>query len=367
MHNLNSSPLERLGEVLPIFSLTIGNRTQQVKQAISEIKTTDPKLVNLSLYKLYNDSYNKALYGVFPDIDPTHPLWEKVQQFKLNTADFAAHKSYQQTKQIIDANSDNEIKQIVGKFNRYQSAEYNAIIARSRTAKQWSIFQEEKHLYPNMEWLPSRSANPRPEHQAYWGLILPMNDPFWSENQPGNLYGCKCDWKTTDADPTSEPDNIIPPNKGLEGNPYETGEIFSDNHPYFDNTPKADEKEVDHFLIKQIRDDNTKLAMSDLRNNNYTIDVEDKEHPLLFSRVGLKHMFHNTHPYQSLKDLSIPYLPEIIKNAELIEIKEAGKNEGLVRRYLYYKYTILDKDAYINIREMYNGDMIAYAITPNIK
>ena len=72
------------------------------------------------------------------------------------------------------------------------------------------------------------------------GLILPQDDPFWGRNQPGNEYNCKCDWRTTDkpASTSRTPDDI-PPAKGLDGNPAETGELVTARHPYFGRNTHA--------------------------------------------------------------------------------------------------------------------------------
>ncbi len=34
--------------------------------------------------------------------------------------------------------------------------------------------------------------NPRPEHLAWDGLVLPFDDPFWQTHTPQNAWGCKC-------------------------------------------------------------------------------------------------------------------------------------------------------------------------------
>ena len=34
--------------------------------------------------------------------------------------------------------------------------------------------------------------NPRPNHLAMDGIILPRTDPFWQINYPPNGWGCKC-------------------------------------------------------------------------------------------------------------------------------------------------------------------------------
>jgi hypothetical protein len=35
-------------------------------------------------------------------------------------------------------------------------------------------------------------ANPRPEHLAWDGLVLPADDPFWQAHYPPNGGGCRC-------------------------------------------------------------------------------------------------------------------------------------------------------------------------------
>ncbi|MBQ0111690.1 MAG: hypothetical protein KBT03_01030 [Bacteroidales bacterium] len=59
------------------------------------------------------------------------------------------------------------------------------------------------------------------------------DDPFWTANQPGSLWNCKCDWQETDEPVTDgNPSNKRIVNQGLEGNPAITGEIFTDNASY---------------------------------------------------------------------------------------------------------------------------------------
>jgi len=38
----------------------------------------------------------------------------------------------------------------------------------------------------------SDSAHPRPQHLAWDGTILPLDDPWWSTHTPQNGWGCKC-------------------------------------------------------------------------------------------------------------------------------------------------------------------------------
>jgi hypothetical protein len=362
-----------------VIELAEMKRTSKIRNAIADIFNTDSKALNKDIFDIYQKDYIKALDSVFDDIDSNHPLWEKVQQFKINAANFAAHKTYQLQQKLnvikIDVKKDNgsekdfinKAKPIINRFNNYQKTEYNTFVARSRSAKQWDTFQQEKHLFPNLEWIRTRSANPRELHLSYVGLVLPINDPFWQQNQPGNLYNCKCDWKSTNAETTKKPAKIIKPMAGLEGNPYYTSKIITDNHPYFKDVSKANENKISHFIMQKIRENNTSIVRKSLQNNSIIFNFENKNHKLIFSNRCIRHIFHNTHTYQNLKNMSIPYIPEILKSAILEYVVFAEKNDEKIKRYLYFRYNILDKPAYINIKELENGDMKVYAITPSIK
>lgn len=44
---------------------------------------------------------------------------------------------------------------------------------------------------PYFRYVPSYSANPRPEHRKWYNLVLPADDPFWETHYPPNGWGCK--------------------------------------------------------------------------------------------------------------------------------------------------------------------------------
>ena len=175
-------------------------------------------------------------------------------QLQSNVSRFAAYKAYHCTEQLKKQFENNPEsfdkigKAVLNTFNRYQAAEYNTAVARSRTAKQWHDFNADpisNELYPNLKWLPSRSADPREQHIAFYGLVLPKTDPFWQANQPGNLWNCKCDWEQTDDSATSiyPEKNIF--SKGLDGNPAVTGEVFTDECTYIKNAGKNRKDKVE--------------------------------------------------------------------------------------------------------------------------
>lgn len=45
---------------------------------------------------------------------------------------------------------------------------------------------------PYWRYLPSSAAHPRQEHQRWYNLVLPHDDPFWQTHRPPNGWGCHC-------------------------------------------------------------------------------------------------------------------------------------------------------------------------------
>ena len=189
------------------------------------------KPISQELFQAYASNLRKAINAV-PVSDDLAAQW------LANVSRFAAYKAYDVTatiRRVVSEDGDIEFgRAVLHTYNRYQAAEYNTAVARARTGKQWLQFSEKDNmrLFPNIKWLPSRSANPREEHMPFYGLIWPKNDPFWLSNQPGSLWNCKCDWEQTDEDPTpnNPSETIVMP--GLDQNPATAGQIFTDTAPY---------------------------------------------------------------------------------------------------------------------------------------
>jgi len=62
----------------------------------------------------------------------------------------------------------------------------------ARAVGQWDRIQRTKRNRPYLLYVHGTSERPRPQHLAWHGLLLPVDDPFWSYAFPPNGYGCKC-------------------------------------------------------------------------------------------------------------------------------------------------------------------------------
>lgn len=284
------------------------------------------------------------------------PYFEMVNQFKANLTRFAAHKAYHVTRQlksIKTKDSDKFNKQAKGsikKYNRYQAAEHHAIVARSRTAKQFEQFKQELDLYPNLEWLATTSAVARDLHKKYVGTILPHDDPFWIENQPGNLYGCKCDWRTTNKPVTASPGNLAKAAQGLEGNPALTGEIFTENHPYFNVRNAADI----HKFIRKPMDELLKPVIKQVVNSIHAYKGVEVVNEALISgkavllRKSINEIYsHNLDYKVRLYNINIADKIDDWKYLGYAYTQNSKHKEA--KLFLYYETNIGEKKRFVNV------------------
>lgn len=153
--------------------------------------------------------------------------------------------------ELVGFETEEQVRQAIKRYNQWQAVEYNAISARARTARQFLMYQTNRNVYPNLTWVRSRSANPREAHLVLVGLTLPIDHSYWQTNQPGNLYGCKCDWKQTRATPSEHVPSGVPPSPGLEGNPLQSGELITRRAGHF---KRQENKVVNPAIVEKLGD-----------------------------------------------------------------------------------------------------------------
>jgi hypothetical protein len=205
------------------------------RSLLADIYQNGAGTVNDTLLQRYAGGYDKAVASIFGqgEVD------ELQRNLRINASRWGTCKTFElsgkleELRRLPRKEFDEKAGKLVERYNRYQAAECAALLNRARSARQFESFLADADLYPNIEWLASRSVTAREEHQAYTGLVLPVGDPFWDNNQPGNEYGCKCGWRNTDRPVTGKPAQTSAPATGMEGNPAKTGELVTGRHPYF--------------------------------------------------------------------------------------------------------------------------------------
>lgn len=212
------------------------------------------------------DAISKGVDKGFGKVKFDSPDAAFLNELRHNCKVFAAFKTHRQQNELHSLLLDEDGKRkgfdqfrkdtekILQDYNvNWLRTEYDTAVRRARFAADFRGYVANKDLFPNLEWLPSVSVNPREAHRVFYGTIRPVDDPFWNTNFPGNLWNCKCRVKSTDAPVNVEgEEKPVPPTPGLDKNPGTSGEIFTETHPYEKNTYPGAEEAVRMLRIKEM-------------------------------------------------------------------------------------------------------------------
>jgi uncharacterized protein with gpF-like domain len=71
---------------------------------------------------------------------------------------------------------------------------FNTNILQSYAAGRWKQQSSEtvKQVRPYLWYLESASKDQRVDHQQFYNLVLPVDDPFWDTHYPPNGFNCRC-------------------------------------------------------------------------------------------------------------------------------------------------------------------------------
>lgn len=196
--------------------------------------------------RIFNTAADK---GFSEAADPDDDFREAVRHGNAVFSAFKTHRMQNDmAARLLDANGDlkpfNEWSKEVIPIASHQCrawlrTEYDTAILRARQAADWRQFERERDVLPNLKWMPSTSLHPGEDHRRFWGVIRPVDDPFWDQHRPGDRWNCKCDLTSTDEPATPVPSAAVSqqpgnaPHRGLDNNPGKDGALINDSHPYF--------------------------------------------------------------------------------------------------------------------------------------
>lgn len=180
-----------------------------------------------------------------------------VRSLKNNLYRFSGAKSAQQLAQInkllVDENGKikpfpqfkKEVLELNKEYNvNYLKTEYNTSLKSAQMARQWKDYEAQKHLFPNLEFRTAGDDHVREKHAKLNGIVKPVDSEFWDKHTPPLEFNCRCHLRQTDKQATEEkntPEITIP--KLFQNNPWRTGVVYNDDHPYF-TTPGVNANEL---------------------------------------------------------------------------------------------------------------------------
>ncbi|TXI14238.1 MAG: DUF935 family protein [Pedobacter sp.] len=174
-------------------------------------KTTSPELAlnnGDSLWSRIKTNFKKMGHI---DKSPEEESWLRIQQ--NNVYAFGLAKSFAQMQEmramVHDQNGVQRpfsefykhVKAIDERYNQhYAQAEYQAVVRGTIMGQKWLEIQEQKDVFPWLQYQTKGDGRVRAEHDRLNGIVLPADDAFWLAYYPPNGWRCRCSVKPlTDA------------------------------------------------------------------------------------------------------------------------------------------------------------------------
>ncbi|MCM0018513.1 MAG: phage minor head protein [Tagaea sp.] len=73
---------------------------------------------------------------------------------------------------------------------------FDTNVRMAHQAGKWEAAQRVKERRPYLRYQAVKDDRTRPEHMAWHGLVLPIDDPFWKTHYPPNGWNCRCTVQT---------------------------------------------------------------------------------------------------------------------------------------------------------------------------
>lgn len=116
---------------------------------------------------------------------------ETFQQFKKRLTPLLVEKGWWGQQEMMDPET-GELKPVQLGSPRRLRVIYDTNLRTARAAGQWQRIQESKKSLPYLLYTVGPSREHRPEHLAWHGTLLPVDDPWWQTHFAPNGWGCKC-------------------------------------------------------------------------------------------------------------------------------------------------------------------------------
>jgi SPP1 gp7 family putative phage head morphogenesis protein len=189
-----------------------------------------------------------------------------IQALQKNAVTFSLFKNHQNMREVAALlttdkgelrdyeDFEREALKVSESYNRvWLNTEYNTAVSTAKAASQWQTIQATKKEFPLLQYVTQHDERVRHEHHVYDNTILPVDHPFWNTHTPPNGFNCRCYLKQLRAaDSQGKPFEVTKaPNEESYGSQFnfnagKTGEIFGENHTYY--------QDLDDVTVKRLHE-----------------------------------------------------------------------------------------------------------------
>lgn len=352
-----------------------------VQQAINELYNDPSKRNELINKHLFEVTYTALVTGIGQELKVKDTAF--ADEFRHNTAVFAAFKNHLQTKEMValltDENGElvpfykfkREALKLSQQYNvQWLRTEYNTAVRAARAAANLKKFRETEHLYPNLEYMESRAAHKRASHEEYVGTILPMNHQWWSGHMPPSDWNCQCWVRQTDKEPTEVPTGEYV-NPAFANNPAETASFvkltetayYTESEAELREKIRREAKRLQKEILKQKRKEALKEAKKLIGK---TIFHKKAAMEISFTVKGINDAINKPFDeYFAKMDAISGNLKELILKSEYVGFKDNLKpnKKPHALRYHYFETVIGKTPALLVVEEDKWGKFKFYSIS----
>jgi len=225
---------------------------------------------NLYAYNVINIMSAVGLgYGLPTDFEKGTHKFNQAVKFKKNIEYFSGAKSAQNCIDLSNAVFDekgykrkfSEFKNIAKEINEsynvtWLRTEQDTAFGLAQSADTWDIIEDEKDIFPLLQYVTVGDGRVRQDHKAWDGIIRPVNDSFWDTRMPINDWNCRCiviqltEGKISDLKGVPQNDSKV-----FKQNPGKTGEIYPNTHPYYELPENLHKQQKINFGFEPVDDE----------------------------------------------------------------------------------------------------------------
>lgn len=175
----NRAPAEAV-DYLRQKGYRIGFDHRDVWQQEHQASFTVAKAMQLDLLKDIREQVDAAL-----------ELGTTFQEFRANLKPNLVKRGWWGRAMMEDP-ATGETKEVQLGSTRRLKTIYDTNLRTAHAEGQWQRIQEVKAALPYLMYDHTPSAHERPEHKAWDGIVLPVDDPWVQAHYPVKAWGCKC-------------------------------------------------------------------------------------------------------------------------------------------------------------------------------
>lgn len=156
-------------------------------------------------YLDFAHNLQEGIFIGFIDTTIEGPSLELVNVLNTNIHVFSAAKTFQEVIEMQSFITDDDgfirsfsafkkdVNPIYKQFNEeWQRTEFDTTIAQAQSNAQWQRIQEDKEIFPLLQYQTADDEKVRPVHAAWDNIVRPVDDPWWDDHNPPNGWNCRC-------------------------------------------------------------------------------------------------------------------------------------------------------------------------------